>query len=412
MSSQDDITCKNCGELYTDIHHKWCKPCLINGLKQNFVNWTSGNEEIDNFIQITQLKIDNLEDTIVEWIPYDQFDNIKEIGKGEFATVYLAKWKDGPLLYQYERIPYKEVALKCLHNSQNITNEFLNEVNAYSIGINNNILRIYGISQNPDTNNYIIVLEYANGGNLNNYNNNIIRNYNWISKLSVLSGIVQGLNKIHEKRLVHRDFHTGNILVSFRDNATGDAESDIYISDMRLCGEVSNIGKTKIYGVMPFVAPEVLRGEPYNQAADVYSFGMVMYHIATGRQPFSNCAHDSILALNICNGNRPEINEQEAPKFYIDLMKNCWDPDPYKRPSVIEIKKLVKDSLRDDDDEIKKQIEEAEEYRKTNFLSTGISQSIHPQAYYTSRLLNQFTKELSKHDDTYNISAEIIDFTE
>ncbi|UZO02482.1 uncharacterized protein OCT59_020962 [Rhizophagus irregularis] len=358
MSSQDDITCKNCGELYTDIHHKWCKPCLINGLKQNFVNWTSGNEEIDNFIQITQLKIDNLEDTIVEWIPYDQFDNIKEIGKGEFATVYLAKWKDGPLLYQYERIPYKEVALKCLHNSQNITNEFLNEVNAYSIGINNNILRIYGISQNPDTNNYIIVLEYANGGNLNNYNNNIIRNYNWISKLSVLSGIVQGLNKIHEKRLVHRDFHTGNILVSFRDNATGDAESDIYISDMRLCGEVSNIGKTKIYGVMPFVAPEVLRGEPYNQAADVYSF------------------------------------------------------DPYKRPSVIEIKKLVKDSLRDDDDEIKKQIEEAEEYRKTNFLSTGISQSIHPQAYYTSRLLNQFTKELSKHDDTYNISAEIIDFTE
>ncbi|CAB5359918.1 unnamed protein product [Rhizophagus irregularis] len=93
-------------------------------------------------------------------------------------------------------------------------------------------------------------------------------------------------------------------------------------------------------------------------------------------------------------------------------MKNCWDPDPYKRPSTIEIKKLVKDSLRDDDDEIKKQIEEAEEYRKTNFLSTGNSQSIHPQAYYTSRLLNQFTKELPKNDDTYNISAEIIDFTE
>ncbi|CAB4385652.1 unnamed protein product [Rhizophagus irregularis] len=93
-------------------------------------------------------------------------------------------------------------------------------------------------------------------------------------------------------------------------------------------------------------------------------------------------------------------------------MKNCWDPDPYKRPSAIEIKKLVKDSLCDDDDEIKKQIKEAEEYRKTNFLSTGISQSIHPQAYYTSRLLNQFTKELSKHDYTYNISAEIIDFTE
>ncbi|RGB21647.1 kinase-like domain-containing protein, partial [Rhizophagus diaphanus] len=84
-------------------------------------------------------------------------------------------------------------------------------------------------------------------------------------------------------------------------------------------------------------APEVLRGKPYTQAADVYSFGMVMYYIATGRQPFVNCAHDNILALNICNGIRPEINEQEAPKFYIDLMKNCWDPDPNKRPSAIEI---------------------------------------------------------------------------
>ncbi|POG82781.1 kinase-like domain-containing protein, partial [Rhizophagus irregularis DAOM 181602=DAOM 197198] len=79
------------------------------------------------------------------------------------------------------------------------------------------------------------------------------------------------------------------------------------------------------YGVMPFVAPEVLKGKPYTRAADVYSFAMIMYYIATGRQPFANCAHDSVLALNICNGIRPEINELEAPKFYIDLMKNCWN---------------------------------------------------------------------------------------
>ncbi|POG65061.1 kinase-like domain-containing protein [Rhizophagus irregularis DAOM 181602=DAOM 197198] len=178
---------------------------------------------------------------------------------------------------------------------------------------------------------------------------------------------------------------------------------------MGLCGEVSNIDKTKIYGVMPFVAPEVLKGKPYNQAADVYSFGMIMYYIATGRQPFFNYAHDSVLALNICSGIRPEINEQEAPKFYIDLMKSCWDADPEKRPSAIEINDFLHFGK---DEEIRKQIKEAEEYRITNFLSTGNSQSVHPQACYTSRLLNQFTKELPKHDDTYSISAEIIDFTE
>ncbi|PKC59070.1 hypothetical protein RhiirA1_469985, partial [Rhizophagus irregularis] len=105
----------------------------------------------------------------------------------------------------------------------------------------------------------------------------------------------------------------------------------------------------------------------------------------------------------------PEINEQEAPKFYIDLMKKCWDPDPDERPSSIEIEKLFNDSFHSDKTkEIIKQIKEAEEYRKTNVLSTGNSQSIHPQACYTSRLLNPFTEDLLK-DDTDCLDCMIND---
>jgi hypothetical protein len=110
----------------------WCKQCTTNYLENNFTNWTSKNKEIDDFIQGMQLKIDR-HNIIVEWIPYNQFDYVKEIGRGGFATVYSAIWKDGPLSYnrykgQYERFHFKEVALKCLENSENITNEFLNEV--------------------------------------------------------------------------------------------------------------------------------------------------------------------------------------------------------------------------------------------------------------------------------------------
>ena len=132
MILQDGF-CSKCGIKYIDAYQYWCKPCLINDLKTNS---TSENEKIDNFIQEMQLKINNAYDIVFEWIPYNQFSEIKEIGRGGFATVYSAIWKDSPLSYDkdnevYARNTFKsnyEVALKCLHNSQNITNEFLNEV--------------------------------------------------------------------------------------------------------------------------------------------------------------------------------------------------------------------------------------------------------------------------------------------
>ena len=68
-----------------------------------------------------QLKRSSHNDIVFEWIPYNQFDNIKEISKSDFATIYLAMWRD-------VRSSSKLVVLKCLHNSTNITNEFLNEV--------------------------------------------------------------------------------------------------------------------------------------------------------------------------------------------------------------------------------------------------------------------------------------------
>src|SRR5256886_14539555 len=138
---------------------------------------------------------------------------------------------------------------------------------------------------------------------------------------------------------------------------------------MGLCGEVGNVDATKIYGVMPYVAPEVLRGKPYTQAADIYSFGMIMYFVATTRKPFANHAHNNFLVLNICNGVRPEISEQEAPKCYIDLMKRCWDSNPDNRPSTVEVEELVNLFDENEDKEINKQFEEAERYRKANLLS-------------------------------------------
>lgn len=131
MSSQDDTQedeytaqCKKCGEKYLDKYNaknEWCKSCQINYLKNNFLSW-SGNEKLDNFIQETQLKINGYYDIIFEWIPYDQFDDVKEIKK---SYLYLATRKDGSLVYDLDKNKYirkqnQNIALKYLCGSQNI----------------------------------------------------------------------------------------------------------------------------------------------------------------------------------------------------------------------------------------------------------------------------------------------------
>jgi hypothetical protein len=90
------------------------------------MNFISGNEKIDDLIQ--EMLINN---KIFEWIPYNQFIEIKETGKNNSITVYSAIWKDGPLYYrynEYKRNSNKEVALKYLQSSQNTIEILINEV--------------------------------------------------------------------------------------------------------------------------------------------------------------------------------------------------------------------------------------------------------------------------------------------
>ncbi|GBC03168.1 hypothetical protein RclHR1_00500016 [Rhizophagus clarus] len=163
--------CEECGiQNINDLNeeYNWCNPCLesfkILANSGNFINRFSDekNEKIDNLIQEMQSNIKGPTDVIFEWVPYNQFNSINEEGKGDFANACSAIWKDGPLIYSYfkkkfERVSNKKVVLKYLFNSKVIIDKFLDEVKIYSINYSNNIC-IYGISQDPHTKDYIIVL--------------------------------------------------------------------------------------------------------------------------------------------------------------------------------------------------------------------------------------------------------------
>src|SRR6266498_508600 len=86
----------------------------------------------------------------------------------------------------------------------------------------------------------------------------------------------------------------------------------------------------EIYGIVSYMPPEIL--QEYTTASDIYSFGMIMWELIKGRMPFWDQKYDVELTINICKGFRPPIITN-APKGYIELMKECWNTDPNKRPT-------------------------------------------------------------------------------
>src|SRR5262245_57775036 len=192
----------------------------------------------------------------------------------------------------------------------------------------------------------MIIMSYAKNGSLKKILPKIIKD-KWIIKLKKLESIISGLNVIHQQKMIHCDFHHGNILSSY-------SHSVLSISDLGLCKPMEYFKSTKkddIYGVLPFVAPEVLRGKPYTLASDIYSFSMIMWEFTSGIPPFDNRSHDIQLSLSICRDERPEIIK-DTPQCYIDLMKRCWDEDALKRPSTSEIENTIRNWISNITEEI------------------------------------------------------------
>jgi serine/threonine protein kinase len=178
----------------------------------------------------------------------------------------------------------------------------------------------------------MMVLKYCEMGNLRNY----YLNHNDDTYLCFyLLDIARGLLDIHNSEEVHKDFHSGNILHN----------NGFYISDLGMCepvnNEVKSVKREGVYGVLPYMAPEVLRGHPYTKAADIYSFGIVMNEFLSEEIPFDDISHDYILAVRICKGLRPKICEG-MPKIFADLIMKCWDAEVENRPTAKELYQVLK----------------------------------------------------------------------
>ncbi|CAB4413960.1 unnamed protein product [Rhizophagus irregularis] len=385
--------CGECNEPGTGEY--WCQPCNAKRFEENFNNWTSGNKEIDELIQHSQLNAVH-HTNCLEWIPFEEFQNVTYITRGGFGKIYSAEWPEGFIFnwdienQKWERSTTRKVALKSLDNSSEISTDFLNEVKSHLQIYIQDIVFCYGITQDPNTKDYMMVSFYCENGNLRNY---YLNNSNNI-KLYHLLEIANGLLSIHNAEKVHKDFHSGNIL-------EGGA---MYISDLGMCQPANNKEKSDkkgVYGVLPYMAPEVLRGYQYTKAADIYSFGIIMNEFLSEEIPFNDIPHDHILAVKICKGFRPKISEH-IPKFLVDLIMKCWDAKAENRPITKELYQTLK---------------KWEEIEANGNNSESIK--THPQAIYTSRLLSfknlpepvnssDLTSFQVNSDDVQSVSANII----
>ncbi|RHZ76600.1 hypothetical protein Glove_195g22 [Diversispora epigaea] len=372
----------------------WCKPCSSKHFQNDFNNWTSGNDKIDNFIQDAQLNADG-NWQVIEWIPYYRFKDVKQIGKGGFGTIHYARWIDGRIHkwdienQQWIRYPKdKEVVLKKFDNFVNL-NDVLNEMEIHlkTWSVYSPSIRFFGITQVPETHSYIMVLDYAAGGNLREYLKINFNNINWLQKLFNLRDLSLKLMNIHKLNIVHQDFHPGNILSS-------DFKYDIKISDFGLSKLIganpNNSEKKNIFGVLPYIAPELL----------MY---IHMELLLTGFPPYPDIPHDKDLALKICNGLRPKI-PFHAPKLITRMIMRCWDARVTHRSTFEELwnelDKYYYDYRDDKNSEIRIQIENSEKLSKNLGLTnsttpTPLNHRTHPQAIFRN-FQNPGTKKISK----------------
>ncbi|RIA85013.1 kinase-like domain-containing protein, partial [Glomus cerebriforme] len=181
----------------------------------------------------------------LRWIPYERLANIQQIEESDYAIVYKATWLDCYTLADY--LSRGRVTLTILH----------------------------GITQDPKTKEYLIVMDYGTRGDLKNHLKCVLHEVLWGNKVEYLYDLSRQLYGIHKTGTVHCNLHSGNIVISDISFSILDSERHAYFIGFRhSCPENTTV--SDVHGVLPYVAPEILRKQPYTTTTDIYSFGVVM----------------------------------------------------------------------------------------------------------------------------------------
>ena len=249
------------------------------------------------------------------------------IGSGTFSVVYLYKHKITEKEYAIKHMLKSKIKESCGN-----LDAVYKEVKIQSKIKHNNITQLYSINETEDD--FKLVLEYSKHGNLFK-----IINKTGITEDEAFHFFIQTVNAVyflHENNLIHRDIKPENLLLNKDENY------NIKLCDFGWCSEVE-IGNRKTFcGTFEYMAPEIIREEPYDKSIDIWALGVLLYEMIYGYSPFraEHWSQDKTkdTLMNILQRklkfDNPNIEISRECKELIEAM---IEPDINKRISIKDI---------------------------------------------------------------------------
>ena len=237
----------------------------------------------------------------------DRYEIIDVVGTGGMSTVYRAK---------DERLR-RFVAIKVLKSDyssdQNFVSKFRAEAQSSAGLTHPNIVSVYDVCE--DDGRYFIVMELVEGITLKEYIN-LNGRLNMVQAIDFSMQIAAGLEAAHEHHVIHRDIKPQNIIVSKSGN--------IKVTDFGIAkAATSTTMSTTGIGSVHYISPEQARGGYSDERSDIYSLGITMYEMVTGRVPFEGDTNVAIALMHIQNDMIPprELYPDIYPSFEKIIMK-------------------------------------------------------------------------------------------
>ncbi|WP_300413848.1 Stk1 family PASTA domain-containing Ser/Thr kinase [uncultured Oscillibacter sp.] len=247
----------------------------------------------------------------------NRYEILERIGTGGMAVVYKAK------CHRLNRL----VALKILKSDLAQDEDFRRRFNAESQAVaqlsHPNIVSVYDVSRGGDTE--YIVMELIDGITLKQYMEKRGQ-LNWRESLHFITQIMRGLSHAHSRGIVHRDIKPQNVMV-LRDGSVKVADFGI------ACLENSAQTLTQeALGSVHYISPEQARGERTDARSDIYSSGVVMYEMLTGRLPFEGDSAVSVAIQHLSSVPLAprELNPEIPAQLELICMK-AMTPDLNRR---------------------------------------------------------------------------------